>query len=295
MPWDWDYGLTDVMLAIGLALVVVGSTSLILSLLHYHETGERIMGSWRVAKCLDQLLAEINASAPGRSKASDGSIGDEAHWAQGDSSDHNPWCCGWVVTARDFTHDPAGGFDSYAYAEWQRQRCRGDILVNGAREYRVKYVISNRKICSPTDNWAWRTYSGDNPHDHHVHVSVDCTGEGGYMDSTEPWGWSGGTAPTPTPPPSGDAPPFPFPSGHYLGQPDPDPACHSGYYSETDADAVNVWQAQMAARGWTITADGRYGPGSESVCRSFQAEKGLSVDGLTGPSTWAASWSAPVT
>ena len=115
------------------------------------------------------------------------------------------------------------------------------------------------------------------------------------MDSTEPWGWSGGTAPTPTPPPSGDAPPFPFPSGHYLGQPDPDPACHSGYYSETDADAVNVWQAQMAARGWSIVADGRYGPGSESVCRSFQAEKGLTVDGLTGSSTWATSWSAPIT
>lgn len=249
---------------------------------------------WRVAASLDQLLAEINASAPNRSKASDGSIGDEAHWAQGSSSDHNPWCCGWVVTARDFTHDPAGGFDSYAYAEWQRQRCRGDILLNGEREYRVKYIISNRRIASPTDNWAWRNYSGDNPHDHHVHVSVDCTGEGGYMDSTAPWGWTTGLSPTP-PPVTGDAPPFPFPAGHYLGQPNPDPACHSGYYSATDADAVRTWQAQMSARGWSISADGLYGPGSESTCRAFQSEKGLAVDGLCGPSTWSTSWTAPVT
>jgi hypothetical protein len=146
------------------------------------------MASWRVAKSLDQLLAEINASAPNRSKVSDGSIGDENH--QSTDSDHNPWCHGWVVTARDFTHDPNGGFDSYAYAEWQRQRCRGDILLNGQREIRVKYIISNRRIASPTDNWAWRPYSGKNPHDKHCHVSVDCTAEGGYMDSTDPWGWT---------------------------------------------------------------------------------------------------------
>lgn len=143
--------------------------------------------AWRVAKSLDQLLAEINASAPNRSKASDGSIGDEDH--QTTNSDHNAHCQGWVVTARDFTHDPANGFDSYAYADWQRQRCRGDILINGTREIRVKYIISNRRIASPTDNWAWRTYNGENAHDKHCHVSVDCTAEGGYMDSTEPWGW----------------------------------------------------------------------------------------------------------
>jgi hypothetical protein len=146
------------------------------------------MASWRVAKSLNQLLAEINTSAPNRSKVSDGSIGDEDH--QSTSSDHNPWCQGWVVTARDFTHDPSNGFDSYAYAEWQRKRCRGDILLNGQRETRVKYIISNRRIASPTQNWAWRTYTGSNPHDRHVHVSVDCTAEGGNMDSVTPWGWS---------------------------------------------------------------------------------------------------------
>jgi peptidoglycan hydrolase-like protein with peptidoglycan-binding domain len=51
----------------------------------------------------------------------------------------------------------------------------------------------------------------------------------------------------------------------------------------------------MAHRGWAITADGHYGPQSDSVCRSFQAEKGLGVDGLVGPSTWKASWTAPLT
>lgn len=248
--------------------------------------------SWRVAKCLDQLLKEINASAPYRNKASDGSIGDADH--QNTNSDHNPWCCGWVVTARDFTHDPGGGFDSYAYAEWQRKRCKGELLINGEREYRVKYIISNRKICSPTDNWAWRSYSGDNPHDHHVHVSVDCTAEGGYMDSTQVWGWVGeeGIAPKP---PSGKAPPFPYASGHYLGQPDPDPCCHSGCYGGVDTTNVRIWQSQMDYRGWSISVDGCYGPQSEDVCVQFQREKGLAVDGYVGPQTWSASWTAPIT
>jgi hypothetical protein len=149
------------------------------------------MGSWRVAKCLDQLLDEINASAPNRSKVSDGSIGDEDH--QSRNSDHNPWCCGWVVTARDYTHDPAGGFDSYAFADWLRQRCRGDILIDGKRETRLKYIISNRQIAEADNGWNWTHYSGDNPHDHHCHVSCDCTGEGGYMDDTTPFGWASTT------------------------------------------------------------------------------------------------------
>ena len=42
--------------------------------------------SWYVARSLDQLLAEINASAPHRSKASDGSIGDASHSASHDRS-----------------------------------------------------------------------------------------------------------------------------------------------------------------------------------------------------------------
>jgi hypothetical protein len=96
------------------------------------------------------------------------------------------------------------------------------------------------------------------------------------------------------PPPGGSAPPFPYPPNHYLGTARPDPKCHSGYY-DRDKPNVRTWQQQMAARGWTIGVDGSYGPQSEGVCRNFQQEKGLSVDGLVGPQTWSVSWTAPVT
>jgi N-acetyl-anhydromuramyl-L-alanine amidase AmpD len=58
---------------------------------------------------------------------------------------------------------------------------------------------------------------------------------------------------------------------------------------------VHTWQQQMAARGWSLAVDGQYGPESQGVCRQFQAEKGLAVDGIVGPDTWAATWTAPIT
>jgi len=110
---------------------------------------------------------------------------------------------------------------------------------------------------------------------------------------------AGGTAPpptpTPTPPPAGKAPPFPYPAGHYLGRPSSDPYCHSGFYGGVDTTNVQTWQAQMKARGWSIGVDGKYGDESYNICRQFQSEKSLSVDGLCGAQTWAASWNAPVT
>lgn len=58
---------------------------------------------------------------------------------------------------------------------------------------------------------------------------------------------------------------------------------------------VRTWQQKMSDRGWTITVDGWYGPSSQATCKAFQQEKGLTVDGIVGPKTWAATWNAPIT
>ncbi|USY19735.1 peptidoglycan-binding domain-containing protein [Nocardiopsis exhalans] len=96
---------------------------------------------------------------------------------------------------------------------------------------------------------------------------------------------SGGTTPAPTPPasarPGTTAPAWP---GPILIQP---PVRHT--------QTCRRWQTRMRERGWRITVDGWYGPASERVCRQFQTEKRLSVDGRVGPETWRASWEAPIT
>jgi peptidoglycan hydrolase-like protein with peptidoglycan-binding domain len=150
--------------------------------------------SWRVAECLQTLLQQINEQSPKRSKSSDGSIGDAAHAAT--TSDHNPWVRDasgvGVVTARDFTHDPAGGCDCQA-------------LVDGliaSRDPRIKYVIWNRQIIN-CNTWVWRPYKGTNPHDHHAHVSVRI--DPALYDSKVPWRFE-------LPEPRGPATPEPPPT-----------------------------------------------------------------------------------
>ncbi|MFG1997546.1 CHAP domain-containing protein [Spirillospora sp. NPDC048911] len=53
---------------------------------------------------------------------------------------------------------------------------------------------------------------------------------------------------------------------------------------------VRTWQQRMQDRGKRLTVDGAYGPESEKVCRQFQTEKSLEVDGVVGPKTWQATW-----
>jgi peptidoglycan hydrolase-like protein with peptidoglycan-binding domain len=110
------------------------------------------------------------------------------------------------------------------------------------------------------------------------------------------FGFSGAAAvPAPRTAAVATAPAFPYPATDYLGAPSSDPHCHSGQSGAPDSGNVTTWQRQMAARGWAITADGQFGSQSQSVCRQFQQEKGLSVDGFVGSKTWQASWAEPVT
>lgn len=90
-----------------------------------------------------------------------------------------------------------------------------------------------------------------------------------------------------------ETPDFPLPHGYFFGPKRGSKYSISGFYSHKGE--LTPWQEQMAKRGWTITADGLFGDQTARVARKFQAEKHLKIDGLVGPSTWAAAWYAPVT
>jgi hypothetical protein len=130
-----------------------------------------------VDKGLDVLLAQINAAAPNRSKASDGSIGDAAHASR--DSDHNPESPpppgnpDDEVDARDFTHDPDHGADMGVVTE----------AIRVSQDRRVSYVIFNRRVTGPGHGWRWDPYSGTDPHTGHAHVSVNDV----HNDETQPW------------------------------------------------------------------------------------------------------------
>lgn len=145
---------------------------------------------------------------------------------------------------------------------------------------------------------------------HRDFVATSCPGTKAYnlvKDGTfrRPAAWGGDTPtapkptvpdakPAPKPTPStAKAPTFPLPRGYYFGPKSGPSYSVSGYYSYR-AD-LKTWQRRMRDRGWVISVDGLYGPQTALVAKTFQAEKGLTVDSLIGPSTWKAAWEAKVT
>jgi hypothetical protein len=140
--------------------------------------------TWRDARSIDVLKAELDKAHPDRSTASDGTIGDAAHASR--DSDHNPWVVFagvGIVRARDVTHDPAHGVDCDILAE----RVAALIALGGHPALRHgAYVIRNRRIFSfDRRDEGWRPYTGSNPHEKHMHVSVSLDPAG--FDSTIPW------------------------------------------------------------------------------------------------------------
>jgi len=199
----------------------------------------------RVAKSLRVIYDQVSNAYPNRNTSSDGTIGDAAHAAT--NSDHNPGP-DRVVTALDITHDPAHGVDTYALAE--------NLLRE--KDGRIKYIISNRKIASGTGQsnpaWVWREYSGSNPHDMHIHISVKDPPVG---DGEQPWKLDLTAVPPPILP----------------GM----PVLQRG----SSGDAVKVLQTKLFV-------DGYFGPATEAAVKEFQTANRIVADGVVGPYTWRA-------
>lgn len=62
-----------------------------------------------------------------------------------------------------------------------------------------------------------------------------------------------------------------------------------------DSPVTRQYQQRLHDRGWDVTVDGDHGPQTTTVLKAFQTEKGLAADGVGGPVTWEALWTAPVT
>jgi hypothetical protein len=216
--------------------------------------------TYRIAASLEVLREQINRIAPGRDKSSDGGIGDEAHASR--SSDHNPWFTEngvGIVTARDFTNDPAHGMDSHQLA----------LALVASRDERIKYVIDHGRICSGTYQdkpaWVWRQYTGENKHDHHVHVSVKSDKR--YYDDKTEWRLNLALPPeVPKMPPSGS---------------------HSVLSRGSKGPEVDSLQRLLNAKmGAGLKTDGDFGPATEAAVKKFQLSERLLPDGKVGPYTW---------
>jgi peptidoglycan hydrolase-like protein with peptidoglycan-binding domain len=187
----------------------------------------------------------------------------------------------------------AGDADKPTIAEYLRGA--GNVL-GGPRHvgvyggyWIVKYCLDHGVA---TYGWQTLAWSGGRrdprvqlyQHSVNVHIgALSCDLDTAFAADFGQWRPVSGAAPTPP------APPFPYSPTHYLGTARDDPACHAR------GGAVVAWQRRMAQRGWVLPTSGVFDARCDEVCRRFQDEKGLVVDGMVGPITWRATWTAPVT
>lgn len=124
-----------------------------------------------LCKAGETLREQINSKFSERLKDSDGWVADARHVSQG-NSDHIPAEPTGVVRAVDIDRDLSGRPkpDLMPYLANQLREC-------AKKDGRISYLIFNGKICSSKKNWAWRPYSGINPHNHHLHCSFTSKGD----------------------------------------------------------------------------------------------------------------------
>jgi peptidoglycan hydrolase-like protein with peptidoglycan-binding domain len=209
---------------------------------------------WYAAPSLVTLRKEVDARWPGRSRASDGVIGDARHAARTNS--HNPvgGAGGPGVGTRGAVHAidiTASGIDVQA------------LLSAVVGDARVWYVIHGGRIWSRSTGWAPVAHRGD-PHTTHIHVNLredDQAAAVAAENDTRSW----------------------------FGRGSASPAFLSGGTALTRAQTTRLQQA-LLGRGYAIPAGatGTYGAQTTAAVAAFQRDQGWSgsqADGIAGPET----------
>ncbi|XVV02776.1 peptidoglycan-binding domain-containing protein [Actinosynnema sp. CA-248983] len=235
------------------------------------------MPDYLLAPALATLRTQFDQKFPGRSKASDGWIGDEAHRAQGSASDHNPWVVidgQAYVTALDITNHPEIGLDLNKFTDQLQVACRDQ------GENRLKYAIHRALIMDTRPQFRPYQWTASSGHWSHAHFSVQSDRR---LLDPRPWNipmLTGTSAPAPTPaptpppaPPKPAVPAWPLPAGHWFGDWRGPDTQHGGYYAHERGWVQMIQrklQALGLAPGYAGWADGRWDPPTTDAMAAFQ-------------------------
>jgi murein L,D-transpeptidase YcbB/YkuD len=192
------------------------------------------------APVLARLKQTLNDRWPLRDRSSDGWIGDIYH--QGTASDHNPDVSG-VVHARDIDKD---GIHVPT------------VLASLLAHPSTRYAIFNRKIYHVSRDLKPAKYTGSNPHDKHLHVSIEHTNNA--RNSKASW--------------------------LFIASPPNWSLLRAGMAGAM----IYELQAYLNGHGGALALDADFGPATDKAVRAFQAAKKLTVDGVVGPQTIRALW-----
>ncbi|WP_068423915.1 peptidoglycan-binding domain-containing protein [Janibacter terrae] len=134
-----------------------------------------------------------------------------------------------------------------------------------ARRFGVMYIIWNRQIWGTYQmSTGWRPYNGVSPHTDHIHFSFSWDGA---MQRTSWWTGKAWTGVTTTP--GGPSMPIPDPTEYptlRVGSSGPD--------------------VKLAQEVIGVTADGAFGPATQTALKTWQRTNGVKVTGVLDDATW---------
>lgn len=224
--------------------------------------------SYRLCHAGGDLRAEFDRAFPGRSRTSDGWIGDASHSAR--KSDHN---VDWdyrpgIVKAIDVDKDLGSGRDFNAAVE--RIRAVG---ASGDRRLRGGYIIWSGKIAGTHTDWVWHRYTGENGHYGHAHFSFADAQSG--FDARADWPVE--------PKQANPSPIIPGVHEHRTATISRHDVGHPGEIRDLQQH-LNAWRHNRDLSQHPV--DGIWDDWLEVSWRTFQKTYGLEVDGVCGPEGW---------
>jgi hypothetical protein len=142
--------------------------------------------NWKLTDGLTNLLRQINAWAPNRDHASDGTIGDKAH--QAEVSGHNPddsvgAVAEWNGDPDDIPEVRALDIDTDFRNGFTAQQVVDHLRALPGLASAVRYMIYNRKMYHEKDGFEPTPYTGASAHTEHIHFSGAWT-QAGDEDTT---------------------------------------------------------------------------------------------------------------
>lgn len=226
------------------------------------------MANWYLTPALTKYRDEVNKRYPKRDKATDGTIGDPAHAAR--VSQHNPDKDG-SVDAWDMDKDLNGAQSDEREIEF--------LKLHFQRHDAAHLWIHNRQIALRSNGWKRETYRGTNPHTGHVHWESQQATE----NSTKPWIIIAPPKPPTVPGPNPVNLPKWTLGARVL-------KLNTPQFKGTDVlfvqEFIGSWE-DTKGNEIPVIKDGVFGPNTNNAVRWYQNMRGIEVDGIVGPETWA--------
>lgn len=226
-----------------------------------------------VVKRLTSIDSELTAAAPKRTLPT-WYQGDRAHRGSvsGHNEDDTPGTRAEYqdsdsipeIRAGDYRLPLNAKFSAEAAVQLLVKQCRANVIDS------IAYIIFNGRIWSEKTGWVTRKYTGSNPHDKHFHISVKPDTK--HENDTKKIGFAS-LNPKPVPPKPNPSPALPvFKNGSRQ---------NSARKNNRGTDVATLQRFTGAKDTGSWNAE------TEREVRAYQDTRGLTVDGIAGPKTWA--------